>query len=293
MTVSQGLDPASPRRLFGAELRRLRREQGKLLSDVAKHVMFSPSKLSRLEKGQSVPQERDVRDLLDYYGQSGTELGDRMHRWALEGREALQAWREATDTVPSTIEQYMQYETAASLIYGYVSHFVPSLLQTASYARALISALNSTDPDEIAALVDLRLRRQEVISRDEFPVSLDIIIDESVFHRVVGTPTIMREQIARLADASELPNVTLRVHPFSAGPHAALSEGTFTIFQFRQPIDQEVVNIESMITEVYIDQPERVARYRESLDGLKAIALSPAESTQFIRRMSHSLSVSQ
>jgi alkanesulfonate monooxygenase SsuD/methylene tetrahydromethanopterin reductase-like flavin-dependent oxidoreductase (luciferase family) len=95
----------------------------------------------------------------------------------------------------------MQYETAASLIDGYVSHFVPSLLQTASYARALISALNSTDPDEIAALVDLRLRRQEVISRDEFPDSLDVIIDESIFHRMVGTPTIMREQIVHLADA--------------------------------------------------------------------------------------------
>ena len=79
MTASQGLDPASPRRLFGAALRRLRREEGKLLSDVAKDVMFSPSKLSRLEKGQSVPQERDVRDLLDYYGQSGTELGKQDH----------------------------------------------------------------------------------------------------------------------------------------------------------------------------------------------------------------------
>ena len=82
--IGPGIPSATLRRLFGAELRRLRREQSKLLSDVAKDVVFSPSKLSRLEKGQSVPQERDVRDLLNYYGQSGTELGDRMHHWALE-----------------------------------------------------------------------------------------------------------------------------------------------------------------------------------------------------------------
>jgi transcriptional regulator with XRE-family HTH domain len=286
MTASQGLGPAIPRRRFGAELRRLRTEQGKLLGQVAKELMISTSKLSRLEKGHGAPQDRDVRDLLEYYQLTGTELGDRMWRWALEGRETPW-WHEAPEPVPPAIDQYLQYETAASLIRGYAT-FVPSLLQTAGYAQALVTAMDTVDPEEVASHVDLRIRRQSAISRDEYPVSLDTILDESVFHRMVGTAATMREQLISLANASELPTVSLRVFPFAAGPHPALREGAFSVFEFRRNIDQDVVYIESEVADSYIDQPEQVERYRRLLDGLSARSLDPTASAGFIRRMSDS-----
>lgn len=287
MTTSQHLGPIIPRRRLGAELRRLRHERGMLLGEVAQQLMISTSKLSRLEKGQGAPQDRDVRDLLNYYDLTGTDLGERMWSWAKEGRETPW-WNEATDEVRSIVERYVQFETAATLVRGYIAQFVPSLLQTPEYARAHVTAMLTTNAEEVAEHVDLRLRRQQIIARKEYPVSIDFVLDESVFHRMVGTPTIMREQLLSLVRASEQPNVTLRIFPFANGPQAAITEGTYCIFQFRRPIDQDVVNVESMLTESYIDQPERVERYRELLDSLEQRSLNPDASREFIRSMSDS-----
>jgi transcriptional regulator with XRE-family HTH domain len=281
MADAEGLGPAIPRRRFGAELKRLREERGQTLAEVAAELLISTSKLSRLEKGHAAPQDRDVRDLLNYYDQSDTELGDRMRRWAQEAR-AAPWWQEQVEGTLPVPEQYMQYETAAALIRGFADHFVPTLLQTEGYARGLVRALESDDPAEIEALVELRLRRQEVITRNDYPVSLDVVLDESVFHRMVGPREVMREQIDSLAASTDLPNVTLRVFPFAAGPHPAVSEGTFSLFHFRRAIDPDIVNIENKF---FIEQAARVEVYRKLLDDLADVAFRPDESAEFIRRM--------
>ncbi|MGE3664629.1 MAG: DUF5753 domain-containing protein, partial [Pseudonocardia sp.] len=160
---------------------------------------------------------------------------------------------------------------------------VPSLLQTADYARALQTALRPGD--DVDALVALTLRRQEALTRAEYPLSLDLVLDEAVFHRVVGTPAVMRAQLLVLADAAELPNVRLRALPFAAGPDPAIAEGVFTIFHFRRDIDADVVNLESRLTDTYVEGEENVALYHRLTAGLRERALAPENTAEFIRRM--------
>ena len=286
MPDSQGLGPAIPRRRLGAALRELRQERKKNLGDVAKDLLISTSKLSRLEKGLSPARERDIRDLLNYYDQSGTELGQRMRRWAEEGRTEG-SWHQ-NDAVPTITDRYLQYETAAIQIGAYVTHFVPSLLQTESYARALISALDTEDSQQVEELVKVRMSRKAVLTREDYPLSLDFIIDESTLHRVVGTSDVMRDQLENLVEASLSPTVTLRILAFDAGPDPALLEGSFTIFQFRRPIDPDVVNIEGRITDRYIEG-DQVEVYQKRLEGLKEKALTPGQSRDFITRLTEGL----
>jgi transcriptional regulator with XRE-family HTH domain len=284
MTAGPGLGPAIPRRRLGSELRRLRTEQGKKLTEVAKDLMISTSKLSRLEKGQGVPQDRDVRDLLDYYGIDDTDLGTRMWAWTEEARETPW-WDEASDAMPTPTERYMQYETAAAVIRGYAALAVPTLLQTPAYSAALFRMLY-TDQAEIDHLLALMPGRQTALTRSEYPVSLDLVIDEAVLHRSVGTSDVMRDQLRLLADSTHRDNVTLRVFPFSAGHHPVMVEGVFTYFHFRRDIDADVVNIEGRVTDQYVEQPDALAQYRDWLDSLRDRALNEETSRDFITKMS-------
>lgn len=280
--ASQGLGPAIPRRRLGQVLRTLRDEQGKTLAQVAGDLLFSTSKLSRLEKGQGPAGERDLRDLLRYYGQVDTDLGDRMRRWAVEGREV--AWWQQ-EAVSPAIDQYIQYETAAAQISGYVINFVPSLLQTPDYARAMYTAMGADGPRDVDHLVALTRRRQEVMTRAAYPASLDVVVDESVLHRMVGGHGVMRVQLAALVEAAAMPNVVIRVYPFAAGPHPALAEGVFTLFHFRRSIDRDVVALERRLVDAYVDDPDDVDNYRELLERLRGSALAPPASAEFLRRM--------
>ncbi|WP_028927158.1 DUF5753 domain-containing protein [Pseudonocardia acaciae] len=288
MPSSQGLGPVIPRRRFGTELRRLRRERDKNLSEVAHDLLISTSKLSRLEKGHSAAQERDVRDLLRYYGQVDTELGKRMRQWAKEGREEPW-WQQTSSGVPPITEHYMQYEIAASKINGFVIHFVPTLLQTADYARALLTALHPTrTAAEIDTLVSVVLQRQEVLTREQYPASLDMIIDEAALRRQADSQAIMLDQLEQLVSAGNEPNVTLRVLPFSAGPHQAHAEGSFTYFTFRRDIDSDIVNIEGYVTDSYVEG-DQVQPYWTLLEELRARALDPASTLRFIDNIAQEL----
>lgn len=286
MPAGQGLGQAIPRRRLGAELRRLRDERGKLLQEVAEDLLISTSKLSRLEKGQAAPRERDMRDLLVYYGQDGTELGERMRRWAREGREAPWWHDDATATVSPMLDQYLQYETAAEEISGFLMDFVPTLLQTPAYARALHSALYpDDDTGDVEAFVRLVTRRQEVLTRSEYRARLDVVLDEAVLHRSVGSPETMREQLLTLAACVGSPNVTIRVLRFSAGPHPAQAEGDFTIFHFRRAIDADVVNLEGRIHDAYIEDAAGVANYHRLMRDLRNRAQEPEESAALLRQL--------
>lgn len=282
--MSVDLGPVIPRRRLGAELKRLRTERDKKLSEVARELLISTSKLSRLETGQGLPSERDMRDLLSYYQQDATELGRQLRTWAQNARK--EPWWQQVGTVDPTTDYYIALETAATEIQGYVANFVPSLLQTEEYARALISA---TQPDIGPALeqqVHVRLRRQDVLSRQNNPVTIDMIIDESVFHRRAGSRKVMREQLIHMANATRQPNVILRVFPFSSGPHAAMSEGTFSLFHYSRSIDPDVVVVDSLENDQHIDQPDIVEKYRDALADLRKQSKTPHESTELIRSMS-------
>lgn len=284
MTLDQG--PIIPRRRLGAEFKRLRDERGKKLAEVARDLLISTSKLSRLEKGQGVPQERDVRDLLKYYGEHGSKLGERMWRWAEEGREEAW-WESAAEYVPPTTAHYIAFETAASEIKGYLANFAPTLLQTSGYSRALFQALHPELKD-LEALVQLTHRRQDIIARDDYPVRCDMVVDEAVLLRMVGSRKIMHDQLVKLADSAQRPNVTLRVFPFSAGPIAAVTEGTFSILHYFKEIDRDVVALGSGVLERFLDRPEEIGAYREIWEALSRRSLTPEDSIRFVRRTADS-----
>ncbi|MEU8353885.1 DUF5753 domain-containing protein [Streptomyces sp. NPDC048845] len=196
-------------------------------------------------------------------------------------REANQPgwWHRFRDVLPEWFSAFVSLEGEANVIRAYEPHYVPGLLQTERYARAVLRAgLPNAPEEEIDRLVDLRAERQRLLTRQDAPL-LWVVMDETVLRRPIGQDSsIMREQIDRLMEATGMPQVRLQVMPFSAGPHPAMY-GPFHIFRF--PIRElpDVVYSESLIGAVYIDQRDDVSTFLEALDRMCAQA-APAHTTR-------------
>jgi transcriptional regulator with XRE-family HTH domain len=253
--VSAGTQEESPssgptvlRILLGAQLRRLR--EGKSISreDAGYEIRASGSKISRMELGRVSFKERDVADLLSMYG-----VADTAEREALLGlaRQANNPgwWHHYGDILPPWFQSYLGLEAAASLIRTYEIQFVPGLLQTPEYARAVILLGHAgATADEIDRRVELRRQRQQVLDRIE-PPQLWAVIDEAVLRRPIGGPDVMRAQIEALIEAAKKPNVRLQIIPFHAGGHAAAG-GPFAILRFPEPELPDVVYVEQLTSAI-------------------------------------------
>src|SRR6266508_3972320 len=219
--------------LLGAQLRRLREGKGISRDEAGYVIRASGSKISRMELGRVSFKERDVADLLTLYGV--TEDGERAALLAL-AREANTPgwWHKFSDVLPTWFQSYIGLEGAASLIRTYEVQFVPGLLQTEGYARAVTLLGHATAPDEeIERRVSLRVERQQLLTRPG-PPRLWAVMDEAALRRPIGGSEVMREQLSALIEATALPSVTLQVIPFSAGGHAGAG-GAFTILRFGDP----------------------------------------------------------
>ncbi|CUU59008.1 Helix-turn-helix domain-containing protein [Parafrankia irregularis] len=272
--------PTVRRRRLGAELRRLRETAGIEVEQACEALRCSTSKISRLENGRIPVRTRDVADLLALYG-----VPDGEHRAALLAlaRESRRHgwWQAYQDVVPAWFEVYIGLEADASSISVYEPQLVHGLLQTADYARAVMRAsLPEASDDEIARRVALRLDRQSRL-RDENPPRLWVILDEAVLRRPVGGTITMNRQLQQVAQAAELPNVTVQVLPFAVGAHAGLGS-TFSVLSFADETDHDVVYIEKGAGSLYLERPSEIRRYRVRLDHLMASALSPADSLVLI-----------
>ncbi|MGH3785246.1 MAG: helix-turn-helix domain-containing protein [Pseudonocardiaceae bacterium] len=283
MPTSQG--PLLARRRLGVELRNLREEAKLRLDDVATQLMISSSKLSRLENGQSIPQQRDVRDLINFYQVAGTPLAERLVRWTREGRR--QGWwmdDTTSHVVGEPLDTYLALESGASVMRSFEPAVLPGLLQTADYARALLRELQPRHTDtELDPLVKIRLRRKELLLRTEEPSRLLAVVDECTLRRVVGSKDIMRHQLEALIKFSQRPNVTLQVFPFDAGAHEAMT-AKFTVFQFADDLDRDVVHLESHLGDRYLEQESYVLRYLRIFDSVSHRSLEPAASREFIHQ---------
>src|ERR1700690_1090809 len=225
-----GGGPTVLRILLGSQLRRLRESRGITRDDAGYTIRASGSKISRMELGRVSFKERDITDLLGLYG-----VDDPAERTALVdlARQANSPgwWHKYSDVLPDWFHVYVGLEEAAALIRVYELQFVPGLLQTADYARAVIQLGQSGAPEEeIEHRVSLRMDRQRLLERP-VPPRLWAVVDEAVLRRHIGGPDVMRGQLERLIEASKEPNITLQVMPFTFGGHAAES-GTFTIMRF-------------------------------------------------------------
>jgi hypothetical protein len=189
-------------------------------------------------------------------------------------------WHSFRDVLPDWFSAFVSLEGEAAVIRAYEPHYVPGLLQTPDYARAVLHAgLPHAAAEEIDRLVDLRIERQSLLTRPDAPL-LWVVMDETVLRRSIGGREVMRDQVAALVRATELPNVRLQVMPFAAGPHPAMY-GPFHIFRFQIQELPDIAYSESLVGGVYFDDRDDVSTFLEALDRMCAQA-APAQSTKAI-----------
>jgi len=294
--------PIGPRRNIAATLKQLRERDQKLLTDVADDLLISTSKLSRLENAQGKPQLRDIRDLIRYYGIEGTPQAEQLRRW-VDAAERPGWWTDYDDEVVGGLDAHLAYEADAAVERVYTLPFLPALLHTAEYARALIqhieprsadyarASFEDTAPrsaDNVQEQLALRMERQKVLShRDGLdPLRLVAVVHESALRQSVGSPEILRDQLDALIERSKAQNVSLHVLPFSASPVFTMNcMYAYFEYQGNNNLEQDVVHIETHAGFASIEDPDRVANYRKWHDALVSASRTKDDSRNLIRSL--------
>jgi transcriptional regulator with XRE-family HTH domain len=282
-----GKRPPSVRaRQLAAELRRLRDEAGLTGEGAGDRLGWSAAKISRIETARISVTAADVTKLLDLYRASG----QRRERLAELGRSAGERgwWDAYADTLDPQYATLIALEDQAERVRLYAPQTVPGLLPTQEYAQQIVRAsLLITPPGEIDRRVQVRMSRQQVLSRDE-PLNLWVVMDEAALLRRVGGSEVMRDQLRHLAEVSVQPNIEVQILPNSVGAHPATS-GQFVILEFPELSAPDVVYLENMTSNIYVEQEAEVYRYNMAFDGLRGLALDPAESRKLIMELAETL----
>ncbi len=266
---------------LGSELRR-RRELAGITREVAGDaIRASTAKISRLELGRVSFKERDVADLLTLYGVSDPAERTQFLDLA-RNANAPGWWHRYADLLPSWFETYLGLEQAASVIRTYELQFVPGLLQTRDYARA-VTALGASRNEEIERRVELRMRRQQLLTAPGAP-TLWAVIDEAALRRSIGGPELARTQLERLLEVNEWPNVSLQIAPLSYGGHPAAG-GPFTLLRFAQPDLPDIVYLEQLTSALYLDKRSDVEHYALVMDRLVAQVEPPNRTEAILSRI--------
>jgi transcriptional regulator with XRE-family HTH domain len=278
-----GGGPTVQRMLVGARLRRLRTEMGLTREEAAEAIRASEWKIHRLENGQVGFKDRDIVDLLRLYEVSDPE---EVAEFVTLAREANTPgwWRHYGDLLPSWFRTYVDLEAAAALIRTYEGQFVPGLLQTDDYMRAVVQGAHLDDQgEEMGRRVRLRMARQTLLTREQ-PPRLWAVVDEAALRRPVGGREVMRGQLERLLEASKLPNVTLQVLPFAAGAHPAMA-GSFSILRFGDQELPDVVYLEHLTSASYLNKSEEVDRYLHVMESICVRAAPPERTVELLGKI--------
>lgn len=273
-------DSTVARRELGRQLRTLREEAGLTMESAAASLGISLSTLGRIEKAKVGVRPADVREMVMLYERD--DLAEPLIALARESKNRSW-WHAYGDVIPEWFDVYIGLETAASGFRWYESELVPGILQTAGYARTLVTAdhPDHTD-DEVNRRVQLRMKRQEILTSTTRSQTWDVVLNEAVIRRPIGGVDVMAEQLNHLLDVANLPNLTLRVVPFAAGMHPGVTSGPFLLLDFpsngRGVGEPPTVYREGYTGALYTDKPDEVARYAAAFAGTADAALSPAES---------------
>ncbi|WP_197016327.1 helix-turn-helix domain-containing protein [Actinomadura viridis] len=272
--------PTVLRILLGAQLRRLREARGMSTEEAGYEIRGSHSKISRMELGRVGFKERDVADLLTLYGVEDPEERDSLLQLAKEANTPGW-WHRYGDVLPAWFETYLGLEGAASLLRSYEVQFIPGLLQTEDYARAVVRlGYHDASEEDVQRRVHLRMTRQERFTQPSGP-TLWAVLDEAVLRRPLGGREVMRAQIRHLIDMTLKPNVTLQIVPFGAMEHAAVG-GPFTILRFAEPGLSDVVFMEQLTSALYLDKPSDVDTYMRAMNNLCIAATRPDDTVKFL-----------
>jgi len=270
-------------RQVAAALRELRERAGLSGAEVAKRMGMSPSKISRIETGNSGLQIEDVAALLGLYqvpASTRDELLDLVRRSEERG------WWTRQPGLPQLWRSLIDFEAKATRVQNYEALVVPGLLQTAEYARALIDGVAPTVSEaELDNLVAARMARQTVLTRASAP-HFFAVVDEGALRRPVGGPGVMHRQLHHLLGVAEQPHVTVRVVPLAAGAHAGL-RGPFVILEFAD--DPALVFIENHGTGLFLEEETDLAAYRLALGNILHKALAPAATAELITQVAAEL----
>ena len=277
--------PSSPtvrRRRLAAELRGIRESKGKSGDAVAAALRWSPSKISRYERARTGLRPREVERLLDYYQITGARRALLLEL----AEDAAQKgwWEEFADSLSEDYQQFIGLEHEATSIAIWHVDVVPGLLQTEAYARHIISSYGRVEPvppGMIGRLVRVRMQRQQVLDRDG--LQLLVVLDESILTRRIGTEAVMYEQLQRLAQEAERPNLTLQILPLNA-QHTVFGE-SFVIFGFGIDSDamlQDVVSTEHLRSGFTLEGERETYLHRIAFQMLADAALDPAASRALI-----------
>ena len=274
--------PTVRRRRLAAELHRLRQASKLTIEQVAESLEWSPGKVSKIENARVSVLPRDARKLLDTYGITEGQERELLLTLARESRERGW-WQQYGEAIPEWFATYVGLEAEAAVISVYQAEIVPGLLQTQRYAAALHRAelMNATE-EEIVRHVAVRMERQARLKQPDAP-PLWVVLNEAALRRIVGERAIMHEQLLKLTEAANAPNITLQVLPFSAGAHASM-DSAFSIVSFDLPTDGDIVYFEHPTCSLYLEKPDEVARYRLVYEHLRAASLSFDESRRLLAR---------
>jgi transcriptional regulator with XRE-family HTH domain len=284
MTEIQPRDgPTVRRMLVGARLRRLRTQAGITREQAGEAIRASEWKIHRLENGQTGYKHRDIVDLLGLYGVSDPQEVAALVTMARDANHPGW-WSHYGDVLPQWFRAYVDLEAAASLLRTYEGQFVPGLLQTQAYMRAVMRGAQLDDPpEELERRVAVRLGRQQLLTRPN-PPRLWAVVDEAALRRPVGGPGVMGAQLERLVAAARLPNVTLQVLPFDAGAHPAMV-GSFSILRFAEPDLPDVAYVEHLTNALYLDKRDDVDQYLHIMEDICARSAPPNETVEILGKI--------
>jgi len=282
-----------PRRQLGRYLRELRNRQRLTIRAAAGQLEWSEAKMWRIETGQTSLRSLDVEAMCKIYG-APADLTEALMGLAKETK-ARGWWQAYGEVIPEGFDVYIGLEEAASQLSWYEQELVPGILQTGDYARTLIEADNpDMDEEEISRRVQVRMARQPLIRRKTAPLELQVALNESVLRRPVGGARVMAGQLDQLVQDSELPNVSLRVAPFSAGVHPGVMSGPFVILRF--PVNGDgresepaTIYKDGFTGALYLDKPQEVERYARAFGGIQGACLDEDASRNLIQQAAEEL----
>lgn len=268
MTVS----PTVRQRQLGMRLRAIRTDLGLSVEDVAKELLCSPSAISRLETATRNPLLRHIHDLCRVYRLDEPTTNELMD---LARKAKEPAWW--TRYADLRLDPYIGLEQDAVAITSFAAFYVPALLQTEEYSRAIIKGIAPRmDPTILQERVEVRLRRQQIFDKDE-PPRYRVLIDEAVLRRPTGGSAVMVEQIDKILKFSEEGKATVQIVPFEAGVLAA-QDSNFVLLEFEEPDLSSVVFVEGLVANHILERGADIERYREAMEHLRDSALTPRES---------------
>ncbi|MFI0482648.1 helix-turn-helix domain-containing protein [Actinomadura sp. 9N215] len=280
--------PTVRQRRLRVELRKARDQASLTQEQVADNLEWSLSKVIRIESGSVGVSTTDLKALLSLYGVPTERIAELVEIARLARERAW--WSGYRKIISQQYYDRIGYESAAATIRQYENLIVPGLLQTQEYAHEYISRLISADrAANVEMLVELRMRRQEIIEGDD-PPQLFFIFDESVVRRLIGGPRVMRNQLRRLIELANQPHITIEVVPFTVGVNPGLSS-SFTILEFPSPEDDDVLYLENpSSTLVTRDRPDTVVSYREDFEELRSMSMRPEGTAVLLNQLAEQLS---